>query len=307
MYNPPKCSGTGALPILERQLSATLSSEVLCWTRARTSSVLLILQLSNNSNYHRQRASILDPYVPTIEESTTFQFIVNPSTGVQDSHQTDPTATSPQSTATPRRITITLMDLGGHPLYYALWPSAIAAADAFMLVYDVGDRQSLQSLWKYYRLIVETKSTTLSMARPDEIPMLLVGSMVDTVTSNKMLSTPTTTTTTTTTTRTTTSASIESTPHAIPRTGGYCGHTTSTPLSTAKRPRQISSQMGQMFADILHIPHDETTSKAPQSITYCFRKLISEAQNKAAGMMLAAQTMNADTVAGLGLLFPTQS
>ncbi|KAJ1344712.1 hypothetical protein BSLG_000235 [Batrachochytrium salamandrivorans] len=213
----------------------------------------------------------LGPYVPTIEESTTFQFIVNPSTGVQDSHQTDPTATSPQSTATPRRITITLMDLGGHPLYYALWPSAIAAADAFMLVYDVGDRQSLQSLWKYYRLIVETKSATLSMARPDEIPML-----------------------------TTASASIESTPHAIPRTGGYGGHTTSTPLSTAKRPRQISSQMGQMFADILHIPHDETTSKAPQSITYCFRKLISEAQNKAAGMMLAAQTMNADTVAGLG-------
>ncbi|KAH6594033.1 hypothetical protein BASA50_006939 [Batrachochytrium salamandrivorans] len=235
----------------------------------------------------------LGPYVPTIEESTTFQFIVNPSTGVQDSHQTDPTATSPQSTATPRRITITLMDLGGHPLYYALWPSAIAAADAFMLVYDVGDRQSLQSLWKYYRLIVETKSATLSMARPDEIPMLLVGSMVDTVTSNKMLSAPTTT-------RTTASASIESTPHAIPRTGGYGGHTTSTPLSTAKRPRQISSQMGQMFADILHIPHDETTSKAPQSITYCFRKLISEAQNKAAGMMLAAQTMNADTVAGLG-------
>ncbi|KAK5669830.1 GTP-binding [Batrachochytrium dendrobatidis] len=225
---------------------------------------------SNPSFQHR--GLYLGPYIPTIEESTTFQFIVNPATSPQPSQPT--TTTSPVANtdiipSAPHRITITLIDLGGHPLYYALWPSVIAAADAFMLTYDVGDKQSLQSLWKYYRLIVETKSANMSMARPDEIPMLLVGSMVDTVTS--------------TATDSTSNGNIDGLEF---NTSGFSGK---------KRPRQVSPQMGQMFADILRIPHDQTTSKAPHSIAYCFRKLVAEAQRKAAGLLIASLVMSPST------------
>ncbi|RKO91511.1 hypothetical protein BDK51DRAFT_45582 [Blyttiomyces helicus] len=75
-----------------------------------------------------------------------------------------------------QRVILTVMDVGGHPFYSSVWPAAIAAADAFMLVYDVGDRRSFDSMWAFFRLIVETKCI-----KPMSIPILLVGNMVDTV------------------------------------------------------------------------------------------------------------------------------
>ncbi|KAL2911802.1 hypothetical protein HK105_208735 [Polyrhizophydium stewartii] len=206
----------------------------------------------------------LGPYTPTIEESTTFQFIVNPTEGRPPrAHSIDlqrpiPGGPAPQGAPAaqplavppnaPQRIVVTLIDVGGHPLYYSLWPSVIAAADAFMLVYDVGDKRSMHSLWKFYRLIIETK-----WMRPGDIPMLLVGSMVDTVSSDASLVSSSAT-------------PAASSGSALPR----------------KRPREVSPEMGQEFASILRIPHVETTAKAPKSIAFCFRTLIAEAKLRAA-------------------------
>ncbi|KAI8926403.1 hypothetical protein BC831DRAFT_456568 [Entophlyctis helioformis] len=97
--------------------------------------------------------------------------------------------------------------------------------------------RSMHSLWKFYRLIAETK-----WMKPEHIPMLLVGSMVDTVTSDVSL-------------------------------GGV--------RRGNKRPREVPTAMGQQFADILRIPFAETTGRAPQSISFCFRTLLVEAQRKA--------------------------
>ncbi|KAI9006226.1 hypothetical protein BC832DRAFT_473941 [Gaertneriomyces semiglobifer] len=77
------------------------------------------------------------------------------------------------------RIVLTLSDIGGHPFYSTLRSSAIAAADAFMLVYDVGNRASFDAMWTFYRLIIETK-----WERPSLIPIMMVGNMVDNVTSD---------------------------------------------------------------------------------------------------------------------------
>nr|KAJ3420189.1 Carbon-nitrogen hydrolase [Polyrhizophydium stewartii] len=117
-----------------------------------------------------------------------------------------------------------------------------------MLVYDVGDKRSMHSLWKFYRLIIETK-----WMRPGDIPMLLVGSMVDTVSSDASLVSSSAT-------------PAASSGSALPR----------------KRPREVSPEMGQEFASILRIPHVETTAKAPKSIAFCFRTLIAEAKLRAA-------------------------
>lgn len=71
-------------------------------------------------------------------------------------------------------ISLNIMDVGGHPFYSTLWPSAILAADAFLLVYDVCERRSFDLLWPLYRQIVQIKQTK-------NLPILLVGNMVDTI------------------------------------------------------------------------------------------------------------------------------
>ncbi|KAJ3005673.1 hypothetical protein HKX48_000557 [Thoreauomyces humboldtii] len=81
-----------------------------------------------------------------------------------------------------QRIILTLSDVGGHPFYGAIWPSAIAAADAFVLVYDVGNKQSFESVFSFYKQIHETKC-----ARPGTLPIMLLGNMVDNVTSDPLL------------------------------------------------------------------------------------------------------------------------
>ncbi|KAI8911337.1 P-loop containing nucleoside triphosphate hydrolase protein, partial [Powellomyces hirtus] len=78
-----------------------------------------------------------------------------------------------------QRIILTLSDVGGHPFYGTIWPSAIAAADAFMLIYDVGNRQSFDAVFGFYRQILELKC-----ARPAHLPIMLLGNMVDNVTSD---------------------------------------------------------------------------------------------------------------------------
>ncbi|KAJ3147219.1 hypothetical protein HDU89_005818 [Geranomyces variabilis] len=78
-----------------------------------------------------------------------------------------------------QRIILTLSDVGGHPFYGTIWASAIAAADAFIMVYDVGNRQSFDAIFGFYRQILEVKC-----ARPAHLPIMLLGNMVDNVTSD---------------------------------------------------------------------------------------------------------------------------
>ncbi|KAJ3020650.1 hypothetical protein HKX48_000444, partial [Thoreauomyces humboldtii] len=82
-----------------------------------------------------------------------------------------------------QRVILTLSDVGGHPFYSPIWDSAIASADAFILVYDVGNRVSYDAMFGFYRRILETKCV-----RPGCLPIMLLGNMVDNVTSD--LSTP---------------------------------------------------------------------------------------------------------------------
>ena len=175
----------------------------------------------------------LGPYIPTIEDSFTLQFILPTASPSRDGDDTS----NQQHESSIQRVVVTLVDLGGHPLYTSLMPSAIAAADAFMLVYDVGDSQSLLSIWQFYRLVVETKKQPI-----DSTAFMLIGNMIDTVTTIDTSS-------------------------------------SNAQLST-KRPRQVATAQAQSFADTLGIPYAETTSKAPQSIMYCFRSLVTDAQRR---------------------------
>ncbi|KAI8835873.1 P-loop containing nucleoside triphosphate hydrolase protein, partial [Chytridium lagenaria] len=82
-----------------------------------------------------------------------------------------------------QRVVLNIIDAGGDQAFSSLWPSMIEAADAYMLVYDVGDKASFEKVWGFFRLIVETKCQI-----PKEVPMLLVGSMVDTVGEHREVS-----------------------------------------------------------------------------------------------------------------------
>ncbi|RKO99601.1 hypothetical protein CXG81DRAFT_20333 [Caulochytrium protostelioides] len=133
-----------------------------------------------------------------------------------------------------QRIVVTLIEAGGHPYYSSIWPSVIAAADAYLLVYDVGNPHSFDAIWSFYKLIVQTKRLS-----PRCIPMLMLGNMVDTVTMDKLRD-----------------------------------------ATRLKRERKLSDQTGHGLASLLGIPFAETTSKAPSSVTHCFRTLMGLAQKR---------------------------
>ncbi|TPX60452.1 hypothetical protein SpCBS45565_g07521 [Spizellomyces sp. 'palustris'] len=226
-------------------------------------------------NRVRTRGPWQGPYDPTIESSDTVQYILpfsSTNAGVSpmspaDSSSSASTLSDDVSDETPviteedlwqkrtgQRIVLTLSDVGGHPFYGTIWASAIAAADAFMLVYDVGSRQSFEAMWGFYRLIVETK-----WARPHDVPIMMLGNMVDNVTSDPNV-------------------------HLLD-----------------KRPRQVTRDMGQSFANLVHLPFTETTVMAPQSVAHCFRQLIIIAQEQSRSMTMAGLAARAD---GPGLLSP---
>ncbi|OUM57960.1 hypothetical protein PIROE2DRAFT_48332, partial [Piromyces sp. E2] len=73
-------------------------------------------------------------------------------------------------------INLTVTEVGGAEEFSSLLPTAIEKADAFMFVYDVGNEKSFHNIWNYFKKVVETK-----LERPKDIPMILVGSMVDTI------------------------------------------------------------------------------------------------------------------------------
>eukprot|EP00833_Pecoramyces_ruminatium_P007322 jgi/Orpsp1_1/1181354/evm.model.c7180000076931.1 len=76
-------------------------------------------------------------------------------------------------------INLTITEVGGAEEFTLLIPSAIDKADAFIFVYDVGNEESFHHIWNYFKKVVEIK-----MERPKDIPMILVGSMVDTIVKN---------------------------------------------------------------------------------------------------------------------------
>jgi len=73
-------------------------------------------------------------------------------------------------------INLTITEVGGAEEFSSLLPSAIDKADAFMFVYDVGNEKSFHNIWEYFKKVVETK-----LEKPKDIPMILVGTMVDTI------------------------------------------------------------------------------------------------------------------------------
>lgn len=56
-------------------------------------------------------------------------------------------------------------------------------------------------------------------------------------------------------------------------------------VSSHKRPRQVSTQVGQEFAELLKSPHVETTGKAVQSVAHCFLKSIRYSVGVLAGLV----------------------
>ncbi|KAJ3327146.1 Ras GTPase [Blyttiomyces sp. JEL0837] len=216
---------------------------------------------TSTSIHQHPHQQTIDPYIapydPTIEDSVTIQFLLPPNPQYTAPFQPLPpplpnaymSATSSSSSSSSKqfqqqqqlidkeseyqaeerlrqnrqRIVLTVIDVGGHPLYSGLWSSVAVAADAVMLVYDVGDRRSFDTMWSFHRKISEAKGMILS-----DIPVMLVGNMVDTVSGSN---------------------------------------------------REVSFEMGQSFANLVHIPFMETTAKAPQSVGHVFKKLIAVAQS----------------------------
>ncbi|KAI8801588.1 hypothetical protein BJ742DRAFT_744390 [Cladochytrium replicatum] len=144
----------------------------------------------------------LGPYAPTIENCCTIQYaFVDPNTvtAASPSNAQDPLSNSasaaptsasglsvsttlppslPSSSDQTKPLSLTIIDVGGAREFASLLPSAIAAADAFMIVYDVGDKRTFESIFEYFRQIVLAKG-----AKPpfQSIPIIVVGNMVDTV------------------------------------------------------------------------------------------------------------------------------
>ncbi|KAI8802496.1 hypothetical protein BJ742DRAFT_715090, partial [Cladochytrium replicatum] len=144
----------------------------------------------------------LGPYAPTIENCFTIQYaFVDPNTVAASSPSTnpsDPLATSSSAPSSASRLSVsttlspspalpadqtkplslTIIDVGGAKEFASLLPSAIAAADAFMVVYDVGDKRTFESIFEFFRQVVLAKG-----AKPpfQSIPLIVVGNMVDTV------------------------------------------------------------------------------------------------------------------------------
>ncbi|TPX37752.1 hypothetical protein SmJEL517_g00443 [Synchytrium microbalum] len=137
-------------------------------------------QQGNRSTAGTRYGPYLAPYDPTVEDSHILQYILPPGSlglGLHRNATSSLLPTTPTSTPNdgPHRIILTLSDVGGHPYYSGIWASAIAAADAFMLVYDVGDKKSLDRMWPFIKMIAETKGI-----KPQELAILMVGNMVDT-------------------------------------------------------------------------------------------------------------------------------
>ncbi|KAJ3047759.1 hypothetical protein HK097_011233, partial [Rhizophlyctis rosea] len=153
----------------------------------------------------KSRGPYAGPYDPTIENSTTFQYILPNASSSGNTFPRPPSPTSTLSSTSTgatdvvngskeslgpneeeiwqsrigHRLILTLLDVGGHPFYGSLWPACVEAADAFMLVYDVGDRRSFDAVWGFYKVVVESKGSRIG-----DLPIMMVGNMVDTVSSS---------------------------------------------------------------------------------------------------------------------------
>ncbi|KAJ3411710.1 hypothetical protein HDV05_001820 [Chytridiales sp. JEL 0842] len=235
----------------------------------------------------------LAPYDPTIENAYTIQYIMphNPAYNAPLSplpppppsafDPSTPTASSSSFSSTSssssqldsisaliqefttqeiynqnkQRIILTLIDVGGHPLYSHLWPSVIRAADAIMLCYDVADKRSFDAMWGYYRMVIDVRrGASLGSVEVGSVPCLLVGNMVDTI---------------------------------------------------SKRPRQVTPDMARSLAKILCAPVLETTARAPQSVSHCFRTLIDETQAKVHASLVL--DVNAEDHSGNHMRFSSSS
>jgi hypothetical protein len=111
--------------------------------------------------------TLRDPYSPSIEEGLTLQ------------HEYAAASSSSSNPHSHRgTVTLSLSEVGGHPAFRSLLPSAIEAADAIVCVYDVGDATSWEAVWAYVQCIAQVKGTGAGPLPP----LLLLGNQLDTIT-----------------------------------------------------------------------------------------------------------------------------
>lgn len=69
------------------------------------------------------------------------------------------------------RVLLKLTEVGG--AFPAHLPLAINAADAYMIIYDVGDRSSFDACWGLFRNIVDTRCI-----QPNLLSIMLIGFII---------------------------------------------------------------------------------------------------------------------------------
>ncbi|KAJ3108573.1 hypothetical protein HDU97_000855 [Phlyctochytrium planicorne] len=155
--------------------STTMAAASYSGQGRRPSNASILSFFSPNSTTNTLHASnAADGYV-TPNSSPTSSPSLRP---VQDplSPTYDPDYIDEETRQNRQRVVLTVLEVGGHACYASLWSSAARAADAVMLVYDVGEKRSFDALWSLVKIVSEAKRAT-----PREIPFLLVGTMVDTI------------------------------------------------------------------------------------------------------------------------------
>ena len=131
---------------------------------------------------------------------------------------------------------LSIHEVGG--TFDVLLSSRILSCDCFVLVYDVGSKASFLHVYEYYKKIIELK-------RKSEIPIILVGSKIDSVSSTLL-------------------------PANIPQE-------TVQAMLNGKRRREVTADMGKGLADSMGVPFCEATAKAPFCVASVFEQVLTRA------------------------------
>ncbi|KAI8802492.1 P-loop containing nucleoside triphosphate hydrolase protein [Cladochytrium replicatum] len=107
-------------------------------------------------------------HTPTLEDSHSIQYAFHPSLSNLPQSPSDSAARSSQS----QRLTLRIIDIGGAPELTSLLPSAIAASEAFVFVFDLTDRTSFDSIAGLHRKVLDA-------AARRHAPFVLVGNKAD--------------------------------------------------------------------------------------------------------------------------------
>ncbi|KAI8801585.1 P-loop containing nucleoside triphosphate hydrolase protein [Cladochytrium replicatum] len=106
-------------------------------------------------------------YTPTLEDSHSIQYTFHPSPSTSPQSPSDSTIPASQ------RLSLRIIDIGGAPELSSLLPSAIAASEAFVFVFDLTDRTSFEGIPALHRKVLDATSNK------QHSPFVLVGNKAD--------------------------------------------------------------------------------------------------------------------------------